>query len=209
MAAGASAVERIVGWLIPPASREEVLGDLRERCGANFLGEALRVVPFVIVSRIRRTADPVMVLMETLGVFLPFVLAARLDRRLFEEPSGLARLETPVAIVILVLLLADAYADPKKRSPLRAVLAPTLGMAIAFAVPVLPWPVMMWAGISAVGIVTAIRVIFSPVGPQAARIPAHWQKLELDAVSLQAARLLLPIAVIVLLWLALSRWRNG
>ena len=54
-------IEKIVGIFIPPACREEVLGDLREKNdGAQlFLYDALRTIPFVIVSRIRRTTDSV------------------------------------------------------------------------------------------------------------------------------------------------------
>ena len=50
------AVEKIVGLLIPPASREEVLGDLFERytSSGQYILEALLVVPMVIASRIRR-----------------------------------------------------------------------------------------------------------------------------------------------------------
>ena len=40
MAAGASTLERLIGLLIPPASREEVLGDLRERRGSRIAGES-------------------------------------------------------------------------------------------------------------------------------------------------------------------------
>ena len=209
MAAGSSTLERIVGWLIPPASREEVLGDLRERCGDKFLVEAVRVIPLVVVSRIRRTADPVIVLMEALALFTPLVLAAAwLDPALLDEASGFARMEIPVAIVLVTLSLADAYADPKKRWPLRPILAPVLGMAIASAIPVLPWVVMIWGGIIGTGIVATIRLVFPPIAdrPQAARIPEHWQKLEMDAVNLTAARLLLPFAAIVFLLIAVSRW---
>lgn len=51
--------ERIVGFLIPPASREEVLGDLYERCTSSgqYILDALLVLPRVILSRIRRTTD--------------------------------------------------------------------------------------------------------------------------------------------------------
>lgn len=57
-------LERWVRRLTPPASREEVLGDLAERCrtGRQYLAEALRTLPFVIGSRIRRTTHPLGVL---------------------------------------------------------------------------------------------------------------------------------------------------
>ena len=54
-------IEKIVGIFIPPACREEVLGDLRERNDGVqlFIYDALRTIPLVIVSRIRRTTDSV------------------------------------------------------------------------------------------------------------------------------------------------------
>jgi hypothetical protein len=209
MATGASAIEKIIGWLIPPASREEVLGDLRERCGARMVGEAVRVIPFVIASRIRRTADAVIVVMEALMLFASFVLAAVwLDRGLLFAPSGFACLEIPVAIILITVIFADAYANPKKRSPLRPMLAPFFGLALAVAVPALPKPVMIWGGMVGAILVATLRFLFPPIAdrPQAARIPAHWQKLEMETMNLAVGRLLLPFAVAVFVLVAISRW---
>lgn len=52
--------ERIVRWLLPPASREHVLGDLHERYESprRFVLEGLKTLPFVIASRLRRTVNP-------------------------------------------------------------------------------------------------------------------------------------------------------
>ena len=60
METGPSAlIEAIVGWLVPPASREHVLGDLRERAATTreYVAHAIDVVPAVIFSRLRRTFD--------------------------------------------------------------------------------------------------------------------------------------------------------
>ena len=53
-------IERVVQLLIPPASREHVLGDLSERYESTrqYLVDALRTLPFVVVSRVRRTSNP-------------------------------------------------------------------------------------------------------------------------------------------------------
>src|SRR5579862_5814626 len=61
-------IEAIVSLLLPPACREEVLGDMRERneSTGGFLREAISTVPCVIYSRVRRTTDAVVVLMEAL-----------------------------------------------------------------------------------------------------------------------------------------------
>jgi hypothetical protein len=53
-------VEAIVAALVPPACREEVLGDLHERFKSplQYFFEAVCTVQLVILSRMRRTADP-------------------------------------------------------------------------------------------------------------------------------------------------------
>jgi hypothetical protein len=213
MAAGASTVERVIRWLIPPASREEVLGDLRERCGTHLFAEGIRVIPFVVASRIRRTTDAVVLSMEALALFTSLVLAAAwLDRPLLDRPWGFARLECPVALVLAMVVLADAYADPKKRPPLRPMLGPVLGIALAFAVPALPWPELIWGGLIGGVLVMTLRFLIPPMNdrPQVARVPAHWQKLELETLNLSAARLLLPFAAVVFLLIALfGRWPGG
>lgn len=61
-------LERGIGWLVPPASREHVLGDLAElyRSPGQYLWEALGVLPGVILGQIRRTTDTPRLLMLTL-----------------------------------------------------------------------------------------------------------------------------------------------
>ena len=206
-------IERVIAWLIPCASREEVLGDLRERCGPRFVFEALVLVPFVVASRVRRITDPVILVMEALALFTSFALAAAwLNHALLFEPWGLARMEVPVAIVLVTMVVDDAYADPKKRPPLRPMAAPVLGMALAAASLALPRDVMIWGGMIGTGVVISLRFFFPPLADraQAAKIPAHWQKLEMDAVNLAAARFLLPVvAALVFLLIALAaHWQK-
>ena len=52
-------VEDAVGWLLPPACREEVLGDLCEQYVnvARYALNMLTVAPRVILSQIRRNTD--------------------------------------------------------------------------------------------------------------------------------------------------------
>ena len=87
-------IEKLVAWLIPPASREEVLGDLRERneTPVRYFFEAVYTIPFVIYSR-SRTTDPVVLLMEAMASYVTYVLAAWwLDRALLFDATGFARL---------------------------------------------------------------------------------------------------------------------
>ena len=71
-------IERAVGIFIPPACREEVLGDLRERNDGVqlFLYDALRTVPFVILSRVQRTTDSVVLLMQAFCCYVSYLAAA-------------------------------------------------------------------------------------------------------------------------------------
>ena len=67
-------IERIVRVLVPPVSREHVIGDLSERYVSprQYLVDALRTVPFVIASRIRQTQHPVAV--AFISIFLWFCI---------------------------------------------------------------------------------------------------------------------------------------
>ena len=61
-------LEAIVGFLIPPSCRESVAGDLRERnlSDGDYIIEAAATIPLVVWSRIRRTTDPRVLLLEGL-----------------------------------------------------------------------------------------------------------------------------------------------
>ncbi len=198
-------IVRLVGRLIPPASREEVSGDMRERCGSTyeFLGEASHVVPYVIVSRVRRTSDPLLLLMEGVMAFTAFFTAAWwLERRILYSDWGLIWLAIPVAVVLLTMMIADAYSDPKRRWAMRPLVGPLLGMGLALGVDAalgqwaLPRAVMAWGGGMGMLLVSTMRMMFPPAADQlqAAKIPAFWLKLE--AVSLNLRR---PAAIYVLL----------
>jgi hypothetical protein len=200
--------ERVIGWLIPPACREEVLGDLRERCadGGGFLAEAMHVIPFVVVSRIRRTSDAVMLLMEGITLYTCFVLAAWwLNRTLLYDQWGFVRLAIPPAVMLLTQMLADAYSDPRKRSPLRPMLAPVLGIALVFGMQsmppewTLPRSILSWGGGMGVLLIATLRMLIPPIAdrPRTAQGPAFWEKLELAPMK-DLVRWLL-IAVILLL----------
>ena len=111
----------VVGILIPPACREHVLGDLYERYKSpgQYLAEALCTVPLVILSRIRRTTDPQVFLMEAFALYLSFLAATWQSGGMpfLHEKRGFLRLAIPVAVALAALMLGDAYAPPGKRSP--------------------------------------------------------------------------------------------
>jgi len=128
------AAEVIVGILIPPACREEVLGDLHERYASRlrYAGDALATVPLVILSRIRRTLEPRTMLMQAFVAYLSFLCAARLgDREILGTPWGLMRLAVPAVMSLLGLILDDAYARRGPRSRLNLARGPVLGQVFA------------------------------------------------------------------------------
>lgn len=208
--------EAIARWLVPPACREEVLGDMRERHQrlAPYLLEAAQVIPCVIYSRICRTTDAVVALMEALSMYTAFVIAAwSLDRALLSDQRGFARLAIPTAICLVATILGDAYSNPQKRWPLKPIAAPTLGFAFAFIVQymlnrwALSAPVFAWGSAVSLLLVATLRLIFSPVTdrPQVAKIPVYWQKLELSPFALDLKSVLLSCGVLAVILYLLGK----
>ena len=139
-------VEALVAVLIPPACREEVLGDLHERFVSpwRYALEALRTVPMVIISRILRTADAQMTLIQALVWYFSFVIAIRQsDPSQFEQPWGLLRPAIPAVIAMLAIMMEDAYARPGSASPLRPARGPAIGTALAILSQALDFPVLL------------------------------------------------------------------
>src|SRR5215475_10783278 len=128
--------EAIVAVFVPPACREEVLGDLHERYRSpgHYVLDAVRTVPLVIMSRIRRTADPLLLLMQAFAWYGSFWGAAWLNDKAFPgKPQGLLLLAIPAGLAMLGLILEDAYATPGRRSHLSLVRGPVLGLGLALA----------------------------------------------------------------------------
>ena len=186
----------MVGIFIPPACREEVLGDMREKNEGIqlFIYDALRTVPFVIVSRIRRTTDSVVLLMEAFCCYVSFLAVAFVtDRAMISTQEGLLRLAIPAAIALAVLVVADAYANPRKKSVLRPVLAVALSFAVVFLVqvvyPLLPGMMLAVGSGMSIMLLLALRMLFPPLAdrPQQAQGPAFWEKQEIVAAGVLKA----------------------
>lgn len=124
---------RLVRALVPPASREHVLGDLQERYRSprGYLADALQALPFVIASRLRRTTHPLGVLF--VGAFLWW--AVFWGNR---QDTVLAAL-LPALITLAALALRDVYRDTTPSWPRAA----ALDVAIA-ATCVLLLEGMLW-----------------------------------------------------------------
>ena len=166
----------MVAWLVPPACREEVTGDLHERYTSRgqYIAEAICTIPLVVWSRIRRTTDPQMLLMEAFALYISFVGAAwKLDGTPFlGQQWGYLRLAIPAAVALATLKLEDAYARPGTRSPLMPILQTTFSFSIAwlwqFALMAIeprwaaPTRVMIYgSGISMI-LVSTLRMLFPP-----------------------------------------------
>jgi hypothetical protein len=166
--------EALLGLLIPPACREQVLGDLHERytSPSRYFGDALSAVPCVIISSIRRTTDPQVLLMEAIALYLSFVGVAWISGQsaFLYEPWGLLRLAIPTAVALLALVLADAYVDPAKRSAIKPMLQTAFCIGLAFlsqatfwvtdpdlAVPV---RIMLFGGGISLVLVSTLRAFF-------------------------------------------------
>lgn len=185
------AAEAIVAVFVPPACREEVLGDLHERYSSRLQYglDALRTVPLVIISRIRRTADPQVLLIQAFALYLSFVGAAWLeDGALLREQWGLLRLAVPAGMAMLGLILEDTYANPGPRSPLKLVRGPVVGLGLALVSQGIFWAgnpelavpgwITLYGCAASLLLSSAIRVLFPPVTDQlqGANAPALWLK---------------------------------
>ena len=124
--------ENLVGWFLPPACREEVLGDLCESY-ANIPRYALgvaAVVPRVIVSQIRRNTDAWIFLLTTCGVCYS-VAAGLVNHSLEGDPNGLLRLAIPVVPAVLILLIRNGFASLEDRRRRAITLDITVAMGVA------------------------------------------------------------------------------
>src|SRR5215208_1875377 len=93
-------IDRAVRLLVPVPCREHVIGDLweRYRSATTFVVDALRAIPYVIASQVRRTAT-----------FGGVVIQAFLMTVGFMVGGGLRRAVPPLAAGLVALVLRDAY----------------------------------------------------------------------------------------------------
>jgi len=127
-----SGPSKIITLLIPPACREEVLGDLQEE-SASMLTFFVTLI-HVLRSRIRRTSDPIVLLMELLALYTAFVVTASwIDRAMLLDTVRLLEFAVPPGTLLFTIMLADAYSDPKTLSPYKPLRGVVLGTALAIA----------------------------------------------------------------------------
>ena len=169
-------VEALLAVLVPPACREEVLGDLHERYRSTrqYGLDVASTVPLVILSRIHRTADSQALLIQAFAFYVSFLFAAWLDgAALLRDEWGLLRLAAPAAVAVVGVMLAAAYASRGGPS-LKLALGPLLGAGLAvasqgmlwlfspgFALP--RWPLFFGCGAGLL-LSSAVRTLFPSGG---------------------------------------------
>jgi hypothetical protein len=217
-------LENLFRLLLPPVSREHVLGDLQERYTSPqaYAIEALSVLGPVIISRIRRTTDIQVFLMETLTVYLSFAAAGWYlgEQYFLYHHAGFVRLAVPTSVAVVSLLFCNAYSSPEGKSFLTPILQSTgslslafLGQAVVFDMfpsYAVPFSTLLYGSLLSVLLVSPLRVLFPPVhrlekfahAPQSQplnpmsklqRIPKLNLAIIVVAALLAAALLLAPI----------------
>jgi len=159
-------LEAVVALLTPPARREEVLGDLHERYASitQYLADTLRTVPLVVLSQIRRTTDPGLLLLEALALYFSYFAGGIATH----AQLGILAATLPVIGGLLSLAIVDAYME---KSPRRAFLGASfaaIGYALVeAAIPVFysgfersPW-IYLRSGVVAVIVLSSLRLVYS------------------------------------------------
>lgn len=139
-------LDRFVRLAIPPAAREAVVGDLWEtyRNPSQYAREALRIVPFIVFSQMRRHFNLPALMLQAIVLYVCLgALAA--------------------ALLLPVLMVAEAYQPLARPSPRRAMREATM---LAFAMLVFlqtAWGSSTNWKFSTAGIMLGLQIFF--VGP--------------------------------------------
>jgi hypothetical protein len=174
-------IEKIVGILIPAACREHVLGDLYERYSSpgQYILDALSVLPFLLASRIVRTFRLELLVAQASALYITFAGASIVAGPSYLYDKGaLFPLALVIADALLVLLLCDAYADPRDGSARSAQLHAGVALASVWLLqvvlrlfnPALVLPVWIAAAGTAAAfpVLAMLRTMFRRHGSDAA-----------------------------------------
>lgn len=130
-------IEVIVNFLLPPACREHVLGDLYERCTSTwqYMADALNIVPRVILSQVRRMNDSQMLVIEAFAAYITFTTAASMSEGslLLVEASSF-RSVIPALTTIGAFALARVYTTRQSIQMMAALSLTFLSEAVLRAV---------------------------------------------------------------------------
>lgn len=113
-------LEWLVQATIPPLAREAVAGDLRElyQSPSQYISMAARTIPFVLISHVRRTANPPVLAIQGFFIFCCIVGVSPVFANLmgWTLAAGLS------VLLLIAMLLADAYRGPNPPSSQRALI---------------------------------------------------------------------------------------
>jgi hypothetical protein len=156
-------IELLVELMTPPACREHVLGDLRERYpGRGYLRGAAAALTLVIASRIRRTTQSRLLALE-IGAFATAFCAAAVGALPYIEPI-LWRVLIPIVTGLAGLRIAAAY-TPK---PLVQIFTAFAAMLAAQAVfPGLPRGMFLTGAMWSVLLIATVRTLMPEPEPGA------------------------------------------
>ena len=162
-------IESMVSLLVPPASREHVLGDLQERYVGlrSYLSDALSAVPGAIAGRMLRIADCQVLAMEAGALYLSFLTAAwaAVGAAYLCQHGDFVRLLLPVALALLALVLGDTYGGAPRHSPvIEAGLGVGCAVAVSKANVALPAWILFSGGALGVVMISTLRMWFPPTG---------------------------------------------
>ena len=124
--------EAVVEALLPPACREHVLGDLHERyvSASQYVRDALRTIPCVVWSQIRRTSPLLLVIAEVGVVYVAFLSALGLLEPLaLSSSSAPLRAGIPALAALAALVLRDAWSGRGPRPTALIAADAVLGVA--------------------------------------------------------------------------------
>jgi len=202
-------LEGLAKILIPPARREEVLGDLYERYKSpqQYLADLLSTLPLVILSRIMRSTHVRLLLMDALLVYGSFLAAAwYVARTLVTAEGGLVRLAIPSGLTLLYLLIIEAFRAPLKRQRsdrIRSVGIYTALVALCYPVGLLT-DANFYGFLLSTMLVATARMMFEPGTRQAQRaggtaLPAG-PGSRTDSRTARVTMTLISLAVVCLIW---------
>ena len=161
-------IESVVGLLVPPASREHVLGDLRERYAGtrSYLSDAVSAVPGAIAGRLLRTTGWQLVALEACALYFSFLAAAwaALGAAYLRQHGEFLRLLVPVALALLALVVSDAYAGAQRTALVAAALGVGCAVAVAECHGALPAWILFSGGALGVVLISTLRMWFPPGG---------------------------------------------
>ena len=173
-------VEKLLWFLLPPACREHVLGDLQEKSKfpKEYTREGFAVLAPVIASRIRRTTDYQLLLIEAFAIYLSFLAGAWYfeEKSFLYQHSGFARLALPTFIAVIAMLVGNAYFEPVTKSRISPILQSTVSLTLAFLGQALifdsraglnvPLGVMLFGSGTSVLFLSILRTLFPPISPE-------------------------------------------